>query len=98
MSKIIYNIGVNVEIDTETKKTNVEVVYPSDQSLVALPHQVFGLASGIALIIRSVGDVSDELTLGLKDFELMESVMDYLQHEFVNNDSFKDRVVNKDLK
>jgi len=93
-----YSITVKVEHDEEAERSIISIETPKDQELLDLPRQAITLAGGIALIIRRLETTTEEYNLGMKEDELMKQIVDYLQREFVSNESFNDGFTNDDYK
>jgi len=62
-----------------------DIKFPTDQPKIGVDAATMILAGGIALLIKAGHNRGD-----IKDHELLERVVTYLQSEFVSNDSFKD--------
>jgi hypothetical protein len=52
---------------------------------IGLENATMILASAIALAVKTVNQKD-----GMRDYELMEKVVDYLNHEFASTESFSD--------
>ena len=77
-----YRIIVDADIDFETDRTSFEILQPSEQKTLN-PEQMSAFLSGaLALSIRSSEN----------EAEVMRTVMNYLESEFINPDSFADRL------
>ena len=62
-----------------------DIKFPTDQPKIGVETSTMILAGGIALLIKAGHNRGD-----IKDYELLERIVTYLQSEFVSNDSFKD--------
>lgn len=70
-----------------TKKDNifeVSISFPESDNGMSLRESAMTLASAIMLLIRNCEKVNNV------EHELMTDVINYMQSEFVNNDSFSD--------
>ena len=73
------DISVTVEVDFVEDKSNIFVKQPADQKL-EINELAKVLAGGLMLCIR----------LDENSPVLMKEIIDYMNHEFIDNESFKD--------
>ena len=62
-----------------------DIQVPKDQRGLGVEDSTMILSAGISLLIKAGHNRGD-----IKDYELLERVITYLQSEFISNDSFKD--------
>ena len=79
-----YRIVVDADIDFETDKTTFEVLQPTEQDKLSSEQIAAFLSGALALCIRASEN----------EAEIMKTVIEYLENEFINPDSFSD-LVNK---
>lgn len=72
----------------EDGRNYFDIKFPTDQPKIGVETTTMLLAGGIALLIKAGHNRGD-----IKDHELLEKVVTYLQSEFISNDSFKDVVI-----
>lgn len=85
-----YTVCITVA-DREDGRTNVNLSTPPEQPKLTISEMAKILSGGISLC---VGLCEKE---GLvKDYELMQEIIDYLNNEFISLDSFKDGKIIKD--
>jgi hypothetical protein len=78
-----YRIVVDATIDFDTDKTTFEVLQPNEQDKLSVGQMASLLSGALALCIRSSEN----------EAAVMKMCMDYLESEFINPDSFEDRIV-----
>lgn len=87
MSEIIVQVSIN-------RKTNdsmeVYLSHNDNGSQLSSTELALVLASGISLITKTSKDRDGE-----NDYDIMKTVIDYLNNEFISLDSFKDAEVIK---
>lgn len=86
-----YDLNVTVNIKGDGGRTNVTIGFPHHQPSLTVEQTALILASGIALLIKGCAS-----TDGMTDFELMESVIGYLNEQFIDTKSFSDATFFKD--
>ena len=79
-----YRIVVDADIDFDTDKTTFEVLQPTEQDKLSSEQIAAFLSGALALCIRA----------SKNEAEIMKTVIEYLENEFINPDSFSD-LVNK---
>jgi hypothetical protein len=79
-----YRIVVDADIDFDTDKTTFEVLQPTEQDKLSSEQIAAFLSGALALCIRASEN----------EAEIMKTVIEYLENEFINPDSFSD-LVNK---
>lgn len=72
-------------------KVNVKILFPESQSM-SVQQATHLLISGVSLLIKSCGKTDN----GIKDYELLDEVVEHLNHEFFSLKSFDDAVINKE--
>ena len=85
MSELSVIVSHNINDDG---RHHFDIGFPSQQPKMGVESATMILAGGIALLIKA-GHQQGQI----KDHELLERVVTYLQSEFVSNDSFKDCIV-----
>jgi hypothetical protein len=85
------NRSFRVVIDTEISdgRANINISFPKKQELLSIQETSHILAGAISLLIKS-SSKGDKI----KDYELIKEVINHLNSEFVNIDSFSDLYVN----
>ena len=85
------NRSFRVVIDTEISdgRANINISFPKKQELLSIQETSHILAGDISLLIKS-SSKGDKI----KDYELIKEVINHLNSEFVNIDSFSDLYVN----
>jgi hypothetical protein len=78
-------IVVNKRIDN---RNYFDIKFPIGQELVGVEYTTMTLAAGISLLIKSGHKRGD-----VKDYELLEKVIEYMRSEFVSTDSFEDSYI-----
>lgn len=88
----MYNPEINIVLNLKIVegKMNVTIGFPSFQPQLTLEETAIALASGISLLVKGCSEDT-----GIKDFELMEKVVGYLNDEFIKVDSFGDAKIYK---
>lgn len=84
-----YNLRVIIDVESSEGRSNISIGYPKNQPLLSVRDTSHILAGAISLLIKtsSKGDK-------YKDYELIQEVINHLNSEFVNIDSFSDAYVN----
>jgi hypothetical protein len=78
-------IVVNKRIDN---RNYIDIKFPTGQELVGVEYTTMTLAAGISLLIKAGHKRGD-----VKDYELLEKVIEYMRSEFVSTDSFEDSYI-----
>jgi hypothetical protein len=86
-----YDLNVIVNVKGDGEKADVTIGFPRHQPALTVEQTAIILASGIALLIKGCAS-----TDGMTDVELMESVISYLNEQFIDTKSFSDAKVFKD--
>ena len=86
------HLRVIIDVETVNNRSNISIGYPNGQELLTVKESSHILAGAISLLIKSSyqGDK-------IKDYELIKEVIDHLNSEFVNTDSFSDLYVNPNI-
>ena len=79
-------VFVTVSITSEGRKRNVAITFPSQQEKMSVRETSHILASGISLMIKTCS-INDT---GIKDYQLIEEVIEHLRMEFSSIESFND--------
>lgn len=72
----------------EDGRAYFDIQVPKDQRGLGVEDSSMMLSAGIALLIKAGHNRGD-----IKDHELLEKVITYLQSEFISNDSFNDAFI-----
>jgi len=83
------HLRVIIDVETVNNRSNISIGYPNGQELLTVKESSHILAGAISLLIKSSSQ-GDKI----KDYELIKEVIDHLNSEFVNTDSFFDLYVN----
>jgi hypothetical protein len=75
-----YRIVVDADLNLETERTSYEVLQPKEQDKLSSDQMAAVLSGALALCIRASEN----------EAEVMRMVMDYLESEFINPNSFSD--------
>jgi hypothetical protein len=78
-------VGVSLDINDITRIVNVSVLFPRNQEKLTVKETAHVLVSGILTLIRSCDENSP-----IKDYELMEEVVNHLNSEFTSPTSYSD--------
>lgn len=81
------SITVNYKIGDDGR-AYFDIQVPKDQRGLGVDASTMMLSAAISLLIKAGHNRGD-----IKDHELLEKVITYLQSEFVSNDSFNDAVI-----
>lgn len=85
MENLNIQVGVSLDINLTTKITNVAILLPKNQQKLSVKEAASVLVSGVLLLIRSCDENSP-----IKDYELMQEVVNQLNSEFTSPTSFSD--------
>jgi hypothetical protein len=66
-----------------------DIKFPEDQKIIDIKTSTKILIGGIALLIKAGHNEGS-----FKDYEMMEEIIKYLNHEFISIDSFDDYFIN----
>ena len=72
----------------EDKKNYFDIEFPKDQELLSVKEATMILAAGMSMLIKAGHKNGD-----IKDYEMMEHVIDYMKSEFVSTESFEDATI-----
>jgi hypothetical protein len=86
------HLRVIIDVETVNNRSNISIGYPNGQELLTVKESSHILAGAISLLIKSSSQ-GDKI----KDYELIKEVIDHLNSEFVNTDSFSDFYVNPNI-
>ena len=81
-------LRVIIDVETVNNRSNISIGYPNGQELLTVKESSHILAGAISLLIKS-SSKGDKF----KDYEIIREVVDHLNSEFVNSDSFSDLYV-----
>jgi len=73
-------------------RMNINIAFPKEQPILSIKSSVMMLASGINLLIRSLPNSES----GIKEYELIKEVINYMESEFINSNSFNDIMFKND--
>ena len=69
----------------EDRTNYFDIKFPKDQELLSIKESTMILAAGISMLIKAGHKRGD-----IKDYEMLEYVIDYMKSEFVSTESFED--------
>ena len=72
----------------EDKKNYFDIEFPKNQELLSVREATMILAAGMSMLIKAGHKNGD-----IKDYEMMEHVIDYMKSEFVSTESFEDATI-----
>lgn len=72
----------------EDRRSYFDIKFPSDQEKLTIKDTTIMLAAGISLLIKAGHKQED-----FKDYKMLETVIEYLNNEFVSTDSFEDATI-----
>ena len=72
----------------EDKKNYFDIKFPKDQELLSIKESTMILAAGMSMLIKAGQKRGD-----IKDYELLEHVIDYMKSEFISTESFEDATI-----
>ena len=81
------SITVNYKLGDDGR-AYFDIQVPKDQRGLGVDASTMMLSAAIALLIKAGHNRGD-----IKDHELLEKVVTYLQSEFISNDSFNDAII-----
>ena len=79
--------------DEKSNRVVVNVKFPTNQKSMSVPETAMVLSGGLAALIRG----ASKENCGMTDYELMKTVIDYLNSEFASATSFNDVVIHKKI-
>lgn len=85
-------ISIIVSVSKNNGRNVVEVGFPKNQELLDVKDTSHILAGAISLLIKS-SSKGDKI----KDYELITEIIEHLNMEFINIDSYSDLYVNKSI-
>lgn len=83
MSKL--SLTITLEPNPETGLMGIYITYPEQQEKLSLSEMAHMFAGGISLCVRLC-----ESEGKIKDYELMQNVIEHLNNEFISLNSFND--------
>jgi hypothetical protein len=85
-------LSVSVDVEIKDGRSYISIGFPKNQQQITVQDTSHILAGAISLLIKSSsqGDT-------IKDYELIKEVIDHLNSEFVNIDSYADAYVSKNM-
>lgn len=86
------DVEIMVRLKFEDERAIFTLGFPSDKQKLTLTEVVHTLTGAVAMLIRSVDSSKDKIS----GHELMKRVIEHLESEFVNPDSFEDSVVKRE--
>lgn len=78
-------ITIAVTYRQQDNKSYFDIRFPKEQPLISIKNSTGILAAGISLLIKA-GHKSGEI----KDYELLETTIEYMKSEFTSTESFED--------
>lgn len=72
----------------EDKRNYFDIEFPKNQELLSVKETTMILAAGMSLLIKAGHKNGD-----IKDYEMLEHIIGYLNSEFVSTDSFEDATI-----
>ena len=78
-------ITIAVTYRQQDNKSYFDSRFPKEQPLISIKNSTGILAAGISLLIKA-GHKSGEI----KDYELLETTIEYMKSEFTSTESFED--------
>jgi hypothetical protein len=72
----------------EDRTNYFDIKFPKDQELLSIKESTMILAAGISMLIKAGHKRGD-----IKDYEMLEYVIDYMKSEFVSTESFEDATI-----
>ena len=72
----------------EDKINYFDIEFPKNQELLSVKEATMILAAGMSMLIKAGHKNGD-----IKDYEMMEHVIDYMKSEFVSTESFEDATI-----
>jgi hypothetical protein len=82
-------LSVSVDMEVKDGRSHLSINFPKNQQQITVQETSHILAGAISLLIKS-SSRGDKI----KDYELIKEVVDHLNSEFVNTNSFSDLYVN----
>jgi hypothetical protein len=82
------NLTVAVTYRREDKKNYFDIAFPKGQELISVKEATMILAAGMSLLIKAGHKKGD-----IKDYEMLEMIVGYLNSEFVSTNSFEDATI-----
>jgi hypothetical protein len=79
------SLTVTIEPKEETGLMGLYITYPQDQPKLSLKEMAHMFAGGISLCVKLCEDEGV-----MKDYELMQTVINHLNDEFISLNSFRD--------
>jgi len=86
------HLRVIIDVETVNNRSNISIGYPNGQELLTVKESSHILAGAISLLIKSSSQ-GDKI----KDYELIKEVIDHLNSEFIDIDSYSDAYVSKNM-
>ena len=88
-NKEMKNLTVSVTYRRgEDKRNYFDIGFPKGQELLSVKEATMILAAGMSMLIKAGHKNGD-----IKDYEMMEHVIDYMKSEFVSTESFEDATI-----
>ena len=78
-------IAIEVRYRQQDSKSYFDIRFPKGQPLISVKNSTGILAAAISLLIKA-GHKSGEI----KDYELLETIIEYMKSEFTSTESFED--------
>jgi hypothetical protein len=81
-------LTVAVTYRREDERNYFDISFPKGQELLSVKETTMILAAGMSLLIKAGHKKGD-----VKDYEMLEMIVGYLNSEFVSTDSFEDATI-----
>jgi hypothetical protein len=72
----------------EDKTNYFDIKFTKDQELLSIKESTMILAAGMSMLIKAGHKRGD-----IKDYEMLEHVIDYMKSEFISTESFEDATI-----
>lgn len=79
------SLTITIEPKEDTGFMGLYITYPKEQQKLSLNDMAHMFAGGISLCVKLCEDEGE-----IKDYELMQTIIDHLNNEFISLNSFKD--------
>ena len=85
-------LSITVNYRSDGNKSYFDIQVPKEQRGLGVKDSAKILSGGIALLIKAGHSRGD-----FKDYEVLSEIINYLQNEFISNESFKDVKITDDI-
>jgi len=90
----MYKREINITVDEDEvipKKYNISIAMPKDQAIMSVKEITHTLIGSVSMMIKSC----EHNEVGIKDYELLEEVIEHLNSEFGSIKSYNDLYTNE---